>query len=396
MMQCQVRWHTLKQKRSAGECTFRIWWAVFLVLCLILSDLGRMECMERLSVTPAPCAALGSVGALREPPRREQAYTTIFFSRGGAGLPVAMRPAFPLRLRGGSAGETSFAKLQSGANVTDVDVVRVLAHMLTPDSDKIRAAEEEMDEIIRKQPANCIKGLLVCMLCEGTAMELRQLAAVLLRRRINDMWAKLSDEQQNDVQLRLGDALVENLASTSVKLRRLLALCVSSVAALSSTAVQLDSVVERILSAANSTAASPTSAAVAISILEMLMESIAHDMHRHIPQVHEATLAALQHTHADVRTSSVKLASTLLVHALGRNNAGFSGELMQRLHSMLARAVVECDSATADCIFQSLTEVVPFVWDLEACTRTQHMLTLALNVTAQAAMPLKVRVANSN
>ena len=49
--------------------------------------------------------------------------------------------------------------------------------------------------------------------------------------------------------------------------------------------------------------------------------------------------------------------------------------------------------ATADCIFQSLTEVVPFVWDLEACTRTQHMLTLALNVTAQAAMPLKVRVA---
>ena len=302
-------------------------------------------------------------------------------------MPIAMRPAFPLRLRGGSAG----AKLQSGTNVTDVDVVRVLAHMLTPDSDKIRAAEEEMDEIIRKQPANCIKGLLVCMLCEGTAMELRQLAAVLLRRRINDMWAKLSDEQQNDVQLRLGDALVENLASTSVKLRRLLALCVSSVAALSSTAVQLDSVVERILSVANSTEASPTSAAVAISILEMLMESIAHDMHRHIPQVHEATLAALQHTHADVRTSSVKLASTLLVHALGRTNAGFSGELMQRLHSMLARAVVECDSATADCIFQSLTEVVPFVWDLEACTRTQHMLTLALNVTAQAAMPLKVR-----
>ena len=45
----------------------------------------------------------------------------------------------------------------------------------------------------------------------GEEAELRQLAAVLLRRRIGDMWEALSEEQQANVQIRLGEALVADL-----------------------------------------------------------------------------------------------------------------------------------------------------------------------------------------
>jgi hypothetical protein len=236
-----------------------------------------------------------------------------------------------LRLRGGS----------DGRNVTNADVVRVLAHMLVPDSAQIRAAEEEMDEMVGEHAAACTGGLLACILCEGTAMELRQLAAVLLRRRIGDMWESLSPQEQADVQQRLGDSLVADLGDSSSKLRRLLALCVAAVAALSSSPMQLDAVVERILAAAAGTQGPPGSVAVAIEILELLMESMAQDMTRHFEAIHGVTMAALQHARPDVLHSSVKLASSLLMQSFGHTDAGWSAELLQSMHAILAVQILK-------------------------------------------------------
>jgi hypothetical protein len=117
---------------------------------------------------------------------------------------------------------------------------------------------------------------------------------------------------------------------------------------------------------------------------------MAHDMHRHVGKVHEAALAAMQHAHSSVRLNSIKLASTLLIQSDGRINAVRSAPLMQSLHSTLVRAVDECDAATADRVFVALTEVVPFSWGTEACSRTQHLLDLALNATVDDRMPLDV------
>jgi predicted negative regulator of RcsB-dependent stress response len=231
-----------------------------------------------------------------------------------------------------------------------------------------------------------------CVLREGAALELRQLAAILLRSRVGDMWEALSHEEQTDLQQRLGDALVGDLANGSVKLRRLLALCVAAVVALSSTMMQFDSVVERILAAAANYQESPDPAAAAFEILEMLMESLAHDMRRHLEKVRDVTLAALEQAHAGVRANSVKLASSLLVQAVGeRADPCFSADVEQRLHSILARAVDESDAATSDIVLEALTDVVPYSWGQEACLRTQHMLSLALNITARDGMPLAVR-----
>ena len=292
-------------------------------------------------------------------------------------------PTVPLRLRGGD---------EPGAqSTTDDDVVRVLANMLAPDSERISAAEAQMDVLVRDRPVSCINGLVSCLLRDGTAMELRQLAAVLLRRRMPDMWEALSEEQQTLLQQRLGDALVDDLAHTSGKLRRLLALCVAAVAALSSTMMQLDTVVERILAAGGGVADAPETAAVAIEILELLMESMAQDMRRHVDRVHEVVLAGLEQAHTDVRLNSIKLASTLLVQAFGeRADASFSSALFRSLHMMLARAVDEGDARVAGAIFVALADVVPFCWGLEASTRTQHLVELALNVTAHRDMPLAV------
>ena len=299
-------------------------------------------------------------------------------------------PAFTLRLRGGARAAHP-AAVHGCGNVADEDIVRLLSRMLAPDSTQIRTAEEELDEVVASHPFSCIEGLLACILREGAAIELRQLAAVLLRRRIGDIWGALSEEQQADVQLRLGDALVADLATASSKLRRLLALCVAAVASLSSSLMQLDTVVERILAAAAGIDCSPDAAAVAIETLEMLVESMAHDMHRHVEKVHETALAALQSSHTSVRLSSVRLSSSLLVHSFGRADAGFSGELAQQLHSLLVRAVGDSDAATTDCILVSLTEVVPFCWGIEACARTDQLVRLALDVMAQEGTALAVR-----
>lgn len=269
--------------------------------------------------------------------------------------------------------------------------MHLLSRMLAPDSAQIRTAEGELDELVASHPFYCIEGLLACILREGTAMELRQLAAVLLRRRIGDMWEALSEEQQANVQIRLGEALVADLATASGKLRRLLALCVAVVTSLSSTPMQLDAVVERILAAAAGMVSSPAAAAVAIETLEMLVENMAHDMHRHVEKMHEVTLAGLLFLDAKVRHGSIQLASSLLIHSFGRIDAGFGGELIQHLHSLLVRAVGEGDAATADCILVALTEVVPFSWGPEACARTDHLLRLALDVMAQEATALAVR-----
>jgi len=297
---------------------------------------------------------------------------------GAPRLPALRR----LGLRGGRPG---------GGNVTDADVVRVLAHMLVPDSAQIRAAEEDMDAMVGAHAGACARGLLACMLCEGTAMELRQLAAVVLRRRIGDMWPSLSAPQQEDVQERLGDALAADLGGGSAKLRRLLALCVAATAALSSSPMQQDAVVGRILAAATGAQGPPNSVAVAIETLELLMESMAHDMMRHFDAIHGVTMAALQHAHPDVLHSGVKLASSLLMQSFGLADAGWTAELLQSLHAVLARAVAGSDADTADCIFVALTDVVPFSWGTEASSRTPQMIELALNVTARETMPLPVR-----
>jgi hypothetical protein len=55
------------------------------------------------------------------------------------------------------------------------------------------------------------------------------------------------------------------------------------------------------------------------------------------------------------------------------------------------RAVAGSDADTADCVFVSLTEVVPFSWGDDACSRTPQMIDLALNVTARGTMPLALR-----
>jgi hypothetical protein len=55
------------------------------------------------------------------------------------------------------------------------------------------------------------------------------------------------------------------------------------------------------------------------------------------------------------------------------------------------RAVARSDADTADCVLVSLTEVVPFSWGDDACSRTPQMIDLALNVTACGTMPLALR-----
>jgi hypothetical protein len=295
-------------------------------LCFALAALATLAACLHPAETSR--AAFRQPQPVRHPASPARAVGHVF---GSAGADSRL-PGLRLRLRGGRSG---------GRNLTNTDVVRVLAHMLVPDSALIRAAEEEMDEMVGEHAAACTGGLLACILCEGTAMELRQLAAVLLRRRIGDMWESLSPQEQADVQQRLGDSLAADLGDSSSKLRRLLALCVAAVAALSSSPMQLDAVVERILAAAAGTQGPPGSVAVAIEILELLMESMAHDMTRHFEAIHGVTMAALQHARPDVLHSSIKLASSLLMQSFGHTDAGWSAELLQSLHAILAVQILK-------------------------------------------------------
>ncbi len=176
--------------------------------CVLGAALAALSALAAL----AACAHLpfllvpqgrGALAAPDSPTARWHACTRAALAGAGAGARRRLPALRRLELRGGRP---------CGGNVTNADVVRVLAHMLVPDSARIRAAEDDMDAMVGEHAGACARGLLACMLCEGTAMELRQLAAVVLRRRIGDMWPSLSPPQQEDMQERLGDALAADLS----------------------------------------------------------------------------------------------------------------------------------------------------------------------------------------
>ena len=68
----------------------------------------------------------------------------------GCLLPQGTLLAFSLRLRGGAVPPPH----HFDRNVTTDQVVRVLANMMAPKSERIKAAEKEMDSMVKRQPVS--------------------------------------------------------------------------------------------------------------------------------------------------------------------------------------------------------------------------------------------------
>lgn len=76
---------------------------------------------------------------------------------------------------------------------------RILLRLMHPDSDTIRGAEEEFDAICSDPTA--AEQLAAIALDPAAPEQLRQLAAILLRQRVTDLWIRMSVERQDALQV---------------------------------------------------------------------------------------------------------------------------------------------------------------------------------------------------
>jgi len=121
-------------------------------------------------------------------------------------LSGSFQPRGILVLRGGDSAEdpveeTLIAEPPTEERAAEIreGLERILLRLMHPDSDTIRGAEKEFDAICSDPVA--AEQLAAIALDPPTADGLRQLAAILLRQRLTDLWGRMSAERQDALQV---------------------------------------------------------------------------------------------------------------------------------------------------------------------------------------------------
>ncbi|EDL36268.1 importin 4, isoform CRA_a [Mus musculus] len=73
---------------------------------------------------------------------------------------------------------------------------QILKELLLPDTERIRRATEQLQTILRDPAA---LPALFDLLATATDSQIRQFAAVLTRRRLNNRWRRLAPEQRESL-----------------------------------------------------------------------------------------------------------------------------------------------------------------------------------------------------
>ncbi|KAJ1476513.1 armadillo-type protein, partial [Baffinella frigidus] len=273
---------------------------------------------------------------------------------------------------------------------------RILLRLMHPDSDTIRGAEEEFDAICSDPTA--AEQLAAIALDPAAPEQLRQLAAILLRQRVTDLWIRMSVERQDALQ----DGLISGVTGVGVTapskaLRGELARLVGLTATLSPTMFKLQGVVKRaVAAAAPGEEGGETQKDVRVAALEllgMLEETVGEELEAQRDSIDKVCEPALASTHPEIQRAAVKLAVSAAVRAHAREGVSEAGPtLLEPLYNVLARAVHDGDQEGAGTVLEGITDIVAMGWHAVDEKRVAPLVGIALEaLSAARALSLRNR-----
>eukprot|EP00238_Polyblepharides_amylifera_P013948 CAMPEP_0196574984 /NCGR_PEP_ID=MMETSP1081-20130531/4566_1 /TAXON_ID=36882 /ORGANISM="Pyramimonas amylifera, Strain CCMP720" /LENGTH=1088 /DNA_ID=CAMNT_0041893153 /DNA_START=96 /DNA_END=3362 /DNA_ORIENTATION=+ len=210
----------------------------------------------------------------------------------------------------------------------------ILAHLLIPANETRKKAEERL-KVISKNPS-IILGLLE-QLHLSADPAVRQLAAVLLRKRVTVHWMKLPEEHKEGVKQILLDKIVQE--PTSI-VRRAAADVVAVVAKHTVPAGQWPTLLGFLMECARSQ--TPEHREVALVLFCCLLESLPSElMRQHFPALHQLFLGVLTDAMPKVRAQALKGVQALL-------DLAETPEEMKLVGSLLSPSLVVCSQCVAE------------------------------------------------
>ena len=296
----------------------------------------------------------------------------------------------------------------------------VLAQLLLPNSTLIRSAEKRVRKMVQRP--KFVDGMLGIALSRTTALGQRQMAAIVLRKNIEQAWGFLGDDEQRQIQETLVDGMLyENIG----QLRRQLALLLAEVAKLSSNFVQLDYMMERVIGSCRS--GDPGCRAIAYELVHNLIDVLGEELRNHFSELVDVCASGMRDVSVrvamtltrdsspprginttdprarDAQVTVQRWAVRLMMVTAQRfqhpEEVIYLQDLIDPVFAVMHSALdmdkvglrTQVDAETLSCVLEVLTEMTTFAWPVINTERIDDMVRLAIRTARSAALDLGLR-----
>jgi hypothetical protein len=200
-------------------------------------------------------------------------------------------------------GLSSFGGEESGGEyVPSQEVESLLSRLLAPDTSTVRSAEGEAES--KMESVSFSVTLLGIALEEKARLELRQMAASILKRSLPAVWERMPSRKRSEVLETVAASVMSDTATAT--LRRQMAVVLGAITPLADSFMMLHSVVKSSLESCGSDEASKR--LVSLELVLTLLSCIGKEMRPFAPEIFSACENCLVDVSSEVQRAAISLA----------------------------------------------------------------------------------------
>lgn len=240
---------------------------------------------------------------------------------------------------GGEGASTSDGEGGGEAYVPAQEVEGMLSRLLAPDTSTVRSAEHEANS--KMESVSFSTTLLGIALDESARLELRQMAASMLKRSLPAVWERMPSAKRSEVLEMVAASVMSD--ATTVALRRQMAVILGALTPLADSFMKLHGVVKSALEACRSEDVSKRE--VSLGLVQTLLSSIGIDMRPFAPEIFSACATSLVDVSSEVQRAAISLACYAIQRFDDPNNMNLHSIVLKPLHGgkISARAPWLCN-----------------------------------------------------
>jgi len=189
-----------------------------------------------------------------------------------------------------------------GEHVPSQALESLLSRLLAPDTSTVRSAEGEVDS--KMESVSFSITLLDISLDERARLELRQMAASILKRSLPAVWERMPSPKRSEVLEMVAASVMSDTTTTT--LRRQMAVVLGAITPLADSFMMLHRVVKSSLESCGSDEAAKR--LVSLELVFTLLSSIGKEMRPFAPEIFSACVDCLVDVSSEVQRAAISLA----------------------------------------------------------------------------------------
>eukprot|EP00741_Cyanophora_paradoxa_P021221 tig00000237_g20482.t1 len=258
-------------------------------------------------------------------------------------------------------------------------VAQILRSLLVPDTSVVSAAEERIKKVV-KQP-ECV-GVLLHLIQACPEPQVRQLAAVMLRKKIATHYGRIPADLQASVKTVMLESIVKEPQSL---VRRAVSNVVAALAKLLVPPGQWNELLVFLHQCSQSPQKEHREAAMLL--FSTLTETIGDTLRQHFETLKNVFATGLADAEASVRVAALKAVSALVQWIENEQEAGIFGQLIVPIVTVVRQCLAQGDEDTAIKAFEIFDDCV----ELDVAVPVPLLVELMLEVARNAQLELNTR-----